>query len=121
MLFKEVGTKLVNITNSKELTQAIIDTMQVHRSLYLYEILHRDISINNILLSLTTRRGILIDLDMGCDLSIQDQPNHGRKRTGTLHYMAIALQHEGRHQCWHDLESFFWVTIHTVIRQIDDV
>ncbi|KAH7109238.1 hypothetical protein B0J13DRAFT_663847 [Dactylonectria estremocensis] len=75
--------------------------------------LHRDISINNLMINEDdenpSRRAFLIDLDLA--IRIQREGASGAKgKTGTRAFMAIgALLGNEQHSFMHDLESFFWV------------
>ena len=85
-----------------------------HRSLLeCCDILHRDISLHNIMITESVHqkegdpKGFLIDLDMASKAG--SESNSGaRHRTGTFEFMAIeVLEGDGRHSYRHDLESFF--------------
>lgn len=101
----------------------------LHDLRYKANILHRDVSVNNIMYEM---RGdnyyfILIDYDMGAVLPTGDQSSYkvsSKHRTGTLPFMARALiqdawltsQAEGhrnhiKHLLCHDFESLFWVSL----------
>ena len=80
-----------------------------HESLYEANILHRDISLGNILLDEDERDGFLIDLDFAIDLTHLEASGAPGK-TGTKVFMAIGLLlDDGPHTFMYDLESFFWV------------
>ena len=71
-------------------------------------ILHRDISIGNILLTETEDDGFLIDLDLA--IKVKDyEPSGAPSRTGTKVFMSIGALLGHQHTFMHDLESFFWV------------
>jgi serine/threonine protein kinase len=53
-----------------ERLKVLKNTSLAHKSLFSVYILHRDISEGNILIDLSTGRGLLIDLDMAEDLQI---------------------------------------------------
>jgi serine/threonine protein kinase len=84
-------------------------------------ILHRDVSINNIMITITDNtdkqcedkpKGFLIDLDLA--KVIGSDSSGSVHRTGTMEFMAIEmLQVETNvpHSYRHDLESFFYVLI----------
>ena len=80
-----------------------------HRSLLLKAgILHRDISIGNILLTETEDDGFLIDLDLAIRVK-GHEPSGAPSRTGTKVFMSIGALLGDQHTFMHDLESFFWV------------
>jgi hypothetical protein len=74
-------------------------------------ILHRDISVNNVLVNEkanSTWPGFLIDLD----LAIREKrlkKSGALDKTGTKVFMAIGALKGETHSFMHDLESFFWV------------
>jgi serine/threonine protein kinase len=74
--------------------------------------LHRDISINNILINENNNNAswpsFLIDLDLA--IKEQREGVSGAKgKTGTRAFMAIGALLGEQHSFMHDLESFFWV------------
>jgi serine/threonine protein kinase len=84
-----------------------------HRNLYEHHyILHRDVSVFNIMIDDSPRPecGFLIDLDLAIrrDRLAASGASH---RTGTLDFMATGLLHGQPHTFRHDLESFFFVLI----------
>ena len=86
-----------------------------HRSLIEAGILHRDVSINNVMIAKNPRKndpkGFLIDLDLAklSDSTVRSGAPH---RTGTMQFMAIeVLRRTAPHSWRHDLESFFYVLI----------
>ncbi|KAL2037319.1 hypothetical protein N7G274_010008 [Stereocaulon virgatum] len=99
----------------KELLIALRDAINAHRSLYLKgNILHRDISENNIIITGTEKKdgnvaGMLIDLDLA---KVAGSGRSGaRNQTGTMEFMAIEVLQGIDHTYRHDLESFFYVLI----------
>ncbi|EGD97738.1 FunK1 protein kinase [Trichophyton tonsurans CBS 112818] len=98
----------------EELFLALRDAIRAHRSLYIKgEILHRDISENNIVITdpkvANGYSGMLIDLDLAKELG--RGPTGARHRTGTMEFMAIEVLLNIVHTYRHDLESFFYVLI----------
>jgi len=82
----------------------------------LYEkanILHSDMSENNIIITDRDYKGMLIDLDLAkeCDKG----PSGARHRSGTMEFMAIEFLDGVSHTYRHDLESFFYVFLWTCI------
>ena len=77
------------------------------------KILHRDISINNIMYREDAKRisGVLIDYDLAVDVDRSHELGQSSKqRTGTKPFMAIGLLADNPeiHNFKHDLESFFY-------------
>ena len=79
-----------------------------HESLYKAGILHRDISIGNILLEGDESGGFSIDLDLAVDVN-RLKVSGAQEMTGTKFFMAIGVLDGDTHSLMHDLESFFWV------------
>ncbi len=89
---------------------AISLTCLGHESLLNAGILHRDISIGNIMLTEKEDDGFLIDLDLAIKTS-DDQASGAPSKTGTKIFMAIGALLGDPHTFMHDLESFFWVLL----------
>ncbi|KAI9808740.1 MAG: hypothetical protein M1825_003892 [Sarcosagium campestre] len=97
-----------------QLLSALRDAIRAHRSLYLKgNILHRDISENNIIVTRPDESGgfvgMLIDLDLAKVLG--SGRSGARHQTGTMEFMAIEVLLGVDHTYRHDLESFFYVLI----------
>ncbi|KAL7791946.1 serine/threonine-protein kinase Sgk2 [Trichoderma ceciliae] len=97
-----------------ELLKGLCDAIKVHRSLYLDgNILHRDISENNIIITDPRTadgfNGMLIDLDLAKEEG--KGPSGARQRTGTMEFMAIEVLLGISHTYRHDLEAFLYVLI----------
>ncbi|KAI9808753.1 MAG: hypothetical protein M1825_003905 [Sarcosagium campestre] len=104
-----------------ELLGALRDAIMAHKSLLVAgNILHRDISDNNVIIAKSDESGetmgVLIDLDLATEHD--SEPSGARHRTGTVHFMAIeVLRGRGSsHTYRHDLESFFYVFVWMCIR-----
>ncbi|KAI0078549.1 hypothetical protein K474DRAFT_1706431 [Panus rudis PR-1116 ss-1] len=103
------------VINSKELVRAmrdavscITDAHRIGRGIH-----HRDLSYNNIMLS-PQGHGILGDWDQA---EIVGQKNANSGRVGTWACMSIKLLQDphGEHDISDDLESCFWVLVHTAL------
>ncbi|MCJ1237182.1 hypothetical protein MMC14_005167 [Varicellaria rhodocarpa] len=97
-----------------ELLTALRDAIKAHRSLYLEgNILHRDISENNIIITNPKQAngftGMLIDADLA--KIIGGGRTGARHQTGTMEFMAIGVLQKVDHSYRHDLESFFYVLL----------
>ena len=79
-----------------------------HESLLNAGNLHRDVSIENILLTEKEDDGFLIDLDLAVKMS-DNQASGAPSKTGTKNCMAIGTLYGEPHSFMHNLESFFWV------------
>ena len=109
----------------------IRDAVRAHESLFLEKkILHRDVSLHNVILTdpeqTNGRSGLLIDLELSVELG-DDGRNiltEARTMTGTLEYIAIEILQGAlhsktagiEHTYRHDLESFFYVLLSACIR-----
>ncbi|KAK1242045.1 hypothetical protein MKX07_000031 [Trichoderma sp. CBMAI-0711] len=75
-------------------------------------LLHRDISINNLMINEEedepSRRAFLIDLDLAVQ-ETRTSASGANQKTGTRAFMAIGVLLGDQHSFMHDLESFFWV------------
>lgn len=108
------GRHIFQFHSPVELLYGLHDALVAHRALFRVHILHRDISILNIMLGLhpqpNSPRGYLIDLDMAIDLSCGlDSGAHSR--IGTREFMAIGVLRGEPHTFRHDVESFFFVFV----------
>ena len=100
-----MGLSLVSTSGIKG--ENLVDFLG-HQSLLKAGILHRDVSIGNILLTETEDDGFLIDLDLA--IKVKDhEPSGAPSRTGTKVFMSIGALLGYQHTFMHDLESFFWV------------
>ncbi|THV01024.1 hypothetical protein K435DRAFT_793628 [Dendrothele bispora CBS 962.96] len=114
-----VQDKLYPLTDLRveaQYAQVFCDVLQAHRWLYDHaRILHRDISIHNIMFRKDGDEifGVLNDLDLSSPLT--NRPSATSKhRTGTRPFMAHQLQHPTKKVTplyRHDLESLFYVML----------
>jgi hypothetical protein len=72
------------------------------------KILHRDISIGNVVLNEAEDDGFLIDLDLAVKTD-REKASGEPSKTGTKVFMAVGALYGDDHSFMHDLESFFWV------------
>lgn len=106
------GLALHAYKSVRELLEALRDAIEGHKSLLEdRNILHRDISENNITITEAATegdpKGTLIDLDLVKELD--SLPSGASHLTGTMQFMAIEVLQGKGHTYWHDLESFFHV------------
>ena len=113
LVISPAGRAIYNSKTLSEMLAAVRDAIKAHRSLYMKgNILHRDISENNIIITdykKTGVTGMLIDLDLAKELS--SRRSGTRCRTGTMEFMAIEVLLGISHTYRHDLESFLYVLI----------
>ncbi|TDL29097.1 hypothetical protein BD410DRAFT_3664 [Rickenella mellea] len=104
------GRPLWEFNSKRELLQTFIDVIDAHDKLYAEKgILHRDISLRNILIT-ALGRGLLIDMDFAIRMTKKLRQAASGPRTGTVPFMAVAIllkRHD--HHPGHDLESLFYV------------
>ncbi|TGZ76154.1 hypothetical protein EX30DRAFT_292827, partial [Ascodesmis nigricans] len=94
----------------EELLLAFRSAIIGYRNMLKKGILHRDVSVNIIMISSSSTGGYLIDLDFAVLLSRQSASG-APHRTGTPEFMAIDVLVGRSHAPRHDLESFFYVLI----------
>ncbi|KAI1406102.1 FunK1 protein kinase [Hypoxylon fuscum] len=118
-----VGTPLHTFQSRIELLQVFRDAIKCHRSLfYNANILHQDISSGNIIIldgqDKEQPKGILIDLDSAIELA--EILEAELDITGTRPFMAIGVLKSECHTYRHDLESFLYVFLWTIITNHTD-
>ncbi|OAX78717.1 hypothetical protein ACJ72_06972 [Emergomyces africanus] len=114
LVISPAGRPVYKYRSLVELLMALRDAIRAHRSLYLVgNILHRDISENNIIITdpknANGNFGMLIDLDLAKEIG--SGRTGARHQTGTMEFMAIEVLRAVDHTYRHDLESFFYVLI----------
>jgi len=120
------GKPVDEFTDPVELLLAMRDAVRGHRSLLIDgHILHRDISVNNIMITTASRprtdgfHGFLIDLDHAIGADAIGRHSSVPERTGTFEFMSIdALWRcpDFRHIYYDDLQSFMWVFLWLIIK-----
>lgn len=120
LVVSPAGRVINEFSAIKELLESMRDGIKAHRSLYVTgNLLHRDISSNNIIITEPTTaddfKDMLIDLDLA---EVRDVgPSGGRHLTGTMQFMAVEVLRKTHHTYRHDLESFFYVLLWMCARQ----
>ncbi|KAI0337295.1 hypothetical protein BDW22DRAFT_1364281 [Trametopsis cervina] len=110
---QKLAHPLFMVENSKQLVQAIRDVLEVLLDAFKKGfLLHRDISMGNVMLDAETKRGILNDWDHAIKLT--DAGSCHAYRTGTWHFMSVfLLKNPGkRHALVDDIESCFWLLLY---------
>ncbi|KAF4475327.1 hypothetical protein CGGC5_v016054 [Colletotrichum fructicola Nara gc5] len=112
IILRDYGKPIYKASSRSALLAALVGCIEGHESLYKAGILHRDISINNLMINEDSGNpswpAFLIDLD----LAIREQregASGAKGKTGTRAFMAIGALLGEQHSFMHDLESFFWV------------
>lgn len=113
-----VGRPMHTFQSLLELLQVFRDAIKCHQSLlHNAGILHQDISTGNMIIldgqDEGQPKGILIDLDSSIELTkeMETEPDI----TGTRPFMAIGVLKSELHTYRHDLESFLYVFLWTII------
>ncbi|EPQ56820.1 hypothetical protein GLOTRDRAFT_137347 [Gloeophyllum trabeum ATCC 11539] len=130
VVLESVGIPLSRFTSTRQLVKAVRDAVKGLRDMAKAGILHRDISINNIMISASRKEehnawGFLIDPEYASFINDKQSTSDLRRITGTIQFISIALQRKTKgvprvvHQSWHDLESVYWVVLHTVVCHVD--
>jgi hypothetical protein len=114
LVISPAGRVVSEFTTVTELLESLRDAIKAHQSLYTKgNILHRDISTNNIIITKPEAsggfKGMLIDLDLAKERG--SGPSGARHQTGTMQFMAVEVLRKTDHTYRHDLESFFYVLI----------
>ncbi|KAL6406452.1 serine/threonine-protein kinase Sgk2 [Ilyonectria robusta] len=112
VILRDYGKPIYKASSRVALLAALEGCIEGHESLHNAGLLHRDISINNLMINEDdenpSRRAFLIDLDLA--IKAQREGASGAKgKTGTRAFMAIGALLGQDHSFMHDLESFFWV------------
>ncbi|KZP29229.1 hypothetical protein FIBSPDRAFT_927033 [Athelia psychrophila] len=114
VVMENCGRPIDHFPDPKQLLRAMHDAINGHRGLFQKYILHRDVSMMNVLVCPTDSpglfRGVIIDLDLAIRLRRNETLPKCDHRTGTRFYQSIhVLQAEGQHDHLDDLESFFYL------------
>ncbi|KAK0205918.1 hypothetical protein DFS33DRAFT_543012 [Desarmillaria ectypa] len=108
---------ITSLRKDSDYAQVFVDILQCHKWLYDHpRILHRDISLANLMYRIDSKGniiGVLNDFDLSSLLPINEATS--LRRTGTPPYMAFDLLKErkdsGPHLYRHDLEALFYVML----------
>ncbi|RPD60619.1 hypothetical protein L227DRAFT_525850, partial [Lentinus tigrinus ALCF2SS1-6] len=116
IVLKEICRRLEDFKNTLELVSCVYDAVIAHERAWKLGILHRDISIGNILLldidGGQDARGLLADWDLAkTKEQLEDFSPTQIFRSGTWQFMSAQLQQykDKRHEVSDDLESFMHV------------
>ncbi|KAM0584291.1 hypothetical protein ACHAP6_007485 [Verticillium nonalfalfae] len=112
VILRDYGTAIYKASSRLALLAALEGCIEGHESLHKAGLLHRDISINNLMINEDNTNSswpyFLIDLDLAIKEQ-RDGVSGARGKTGTRAFMAIGALLGEQHSFMHDLESFFWV------------
>ncbi|KAL7791912.1 hypothetical protein V8C37DRAFT_381731 [Trichoderma ceciliae] len=112
-IVQSYGKPIYKASSQAVLLAGLEGCINGHESLYRQAgLLHRDISINNLMINEEEedplRRAFLIDLDLAIEAT-RTAASGANGKTGTRAFMAIGVLFGEQHTYMHDLESFFWV------------
>ncbi|EXK78558.1 hypothetical protein FOQG_16775 [Fusarium oxysporum f. sp. raphani 54005] len=112
VIIRDYGMPIYKASSRSALLAAFERCIQGHESLYKAGLLHRDISVNNLMINEDDDNpswsSFLIDLDLAIKES-REVVSGAKGKTGTRAFMAIGALLGEQHSFMHDLESFFWV------------
>ncbi|KAI0802429.1 hypothetical protein GGR55DRAFT_701054 [Xylaria sp. FL0064] len=107
IVLRDYGVPIYKATSRAALLGALEGCIRGHESLYNKAgLLHRDISINNLMINEDS--SFLIDLDLAIQVD-RIEASGAKGITGTRAFMAIGVLMGEGHSFMDDLESFFWV------------
>ncbi|WVN88935.1 uncharacterized protein L203_106461 [Cryptococcus depauperatus CBS 7841] len=104
----DYGKPIYEASSRVALLAAMERCIAGHESLLQAGFLHRDISINNLMIDEDNDNAFLIDLDLAIKV-LRIGASGAKGKTGTKVFMAIGVLQGDEHSFMHDLESFFWV------------
>ncbi|KAF2817567.1 uncharacterized protein BDZ99DRAFT_373500 [Mytilinidion resinicola] len=108
LIMGRVGKSIYDASSLVAMITGILGGIKGHESLLERNVLHRDISVGNIMLEKDEDDGFLIDLDLAIEMD-RKEASGAPSKTGTKVFMAIGALYGEHHNFMHDLESFFWV------------
>ncbi|KAK5633468.1 hypothetical protein RRF57_009182 [Xylaria bambusicola] len=108
----DYGEPIYKASSRAALLAALKGCIIGHKSLFKAGFLHRDISINNLMINEGNKESdlssFLIDLDLAIEVN-RIESSGAKGITGTRAFMAIGILMGEDHTFMDDLESFFWV------------
>ncbi|KAM5361111.1 hypothetical protein ACJZ2D_013322 [Fusarium nematophilum] len=112
VILQDYGIPIYKASSRSALLAAFERCIEGHESLHKAGFLHRDISVNNLMINEDDDNpswpSFLIDLDLAIKES-REAASGAKGKTGTRAFMAIGALLGEQHSFMHDLESFFWV------------
>ncbi|OBS17289.1 hypothetical protein FPOA_12205 [Fusarium poae] len=112
VILRDYGMPIYKASSRSALLAAFGRCIEGHESLHKAGFLHRDISVNNLMINEDgdnpSWSSFLIDLDLAIKES-REVASGAKGKTGTRAFMAIGALLGEQHSFMHDIESFFWV------------
>ncbi|KAF8847973.1 hypothetical protein BDZ45DRAFT_636317 [Acephala macrosclerotiorum] len=108
LIMRRVGKSIYDASSPAAMITGVLGGIKGHESSLKRNVLHRDISVGNIMLEQTEEDGFLIDFDLAIEID-RKEASGAPSMTGTKVFMAIGALYGEHHSFMHDLESFFWV------------
>ncbi|KAF2804372.1 serine/threonine-protein kinase Sgk2 [Mytilinidion resinicola] len=108
LVMQDIGKSIYEGSSPRAILTGLLGGIRGHESLLDAKILHRDVSIGNVMLNIAEDDGFLIDLDLAIKID-RENASGAPSKTGTKVFMAIGALYGEDHNFMHDLESFFWV------------
>ncbi len=112
IVLRDYGEPIYKASSRAALLAALEGCITGHESLLKAGLLHRDISINNLMINEGNKKSrlssFLIDLDLAIEVD-RIEASGAKGITGTRAFMAIGVLMGEDHTFMDDLESFFWV------------
>ncbi|KAH7237825.1 hypothetical protein B0J15DRAFT_553838, partial [Fusarium solani] len=112
LIVRDYGMPIYKASSRSALLAAFERCIEGHESLHRAGLLHRDVSINNLMINEDDDNpswpAFVIDLDLAIKES-REAASVAKGKTGTRAFMAIGALLGEQHSFMHDLESFFWV------------
>ncbi|KAI6257061.1 hypothetical protein MCOR27_000050 [Pyricularia oryzae] len=113
VILRDYGKPIYKASSRSALLAAVEGCIEGHESLRMAGFLHRDISINNLMINedidSLSWPYFLIDLDFGVPEPRAAGASGIKDKAGTRAFMAIGALLGEQHTFMHNLESFFWV------------
>ncbi|KAH8435190.1 protein kinase family protein [Aspergillus melleus] len=112
VILRDYGKPIYKAKSRAALLAGLEGCIEGHQSLLECGFLHRDISINNLMVNDDIGNPSWPAFLIGLDLAIRQERNGvsgAQGKTGTRAFMAIGALQGDQHSFMHDLESFFWV------------
>ncbi|RXW13099.1 hypothetical protein EST38_g12754 [Candolleomyces aberdarensis] len=132
IVMKAYGPSIESFTSVAQVLSALRDAIAAHKALLDRNIIHRDISLNNILLGLEDAnegsRGVLIDLDLALKSfgPLSEIPVDFRTGTRTFQSLMVLRSYDlqpafiPEYDYLDDIEAFFWVFAYIVLGYTPD-